>query len=68
MPADDKVSKNVPLEFIQEGTAFLNKCTKPDRKEYTKIVRAVGVGFLVMGAIGYIVKLVHIPIRHVIAA
>jgi preprotein translocase subunit Sss1 len=32
MPAEDKVSKNVPLEFIQEGTAFLNKCTKPDRK------------------------------------
>ncbi|CAN6666024.1 protein transport protein Sss1p [Trichomonascus vanleenenianus] len=56
----------VPVEFIKEGTTFINRCTKPDKKEYSKILRAVGVGFLVMGAIGYIVKLVHIPIRHLI--
>lgn len=35
--------------------------------EYIQIIRAVGAGFLVMGAIGYVVKLIHIPIRHLIA-
>jgi protein transport protein SEC61 subunit gamma-like protein len=28
-----------------------------DRREFIKISQAVGVGFLVMGAVGYIVKL-----------
>ena len=28
--------------------------------EFIKIIRAVGVGFIVMGAIGYIVKLVSV--------
>lgn len=28
-----------------------------DRKEFIKICQAVGVGFLIMGAVGYVVKL-----------
>jgi hypothetical protein len=31
--------------------------SKPDKREFLKIGQAVGVGFLVMGVIGYIVKL-----------
>ncbi|CDO53518.1 similar to Saccharomyces cerevisiae YDR086C SSS1 Subunit of the Sec61p translocation complex that forms a channel for passage of secretory proteins through the endoplasmic reticulum membrane [Geotrichum candidum] len=61
----EKVTE-IPVEFIKEGTTFLNRCTKPDCSEFIKIIRAVGVGFIVMGAIGYIVKLIHIPIRHLI--
>ncbi|KAK9470967.1 uncharacterized protein V1510DRAFT_421626 [Dipodascopsis tothii] len=55
-----------PQEFIKEGTVFLRRCNKPNEKEYLKIIQTVGAGFLVMGAIGYIVKLIHIPIRHLI--
>jgi hypothetical protein len=29
--------------------------------------RAVGLGFVVMGFIGYFVKLIHIPINHVVS-
>lgn len=29
--------------------------------EYLQLCRAVAVGFLVMGFIGYFVKLIHIP-------
>lgn len=86
----EKISE-LPVEFIKEGTTFINRCTKPDAAgkfstfshcfhktsisnflfyflllEFLKIVRAVGLGFIVMGAIGYIVKLIHIPIRHLI--
>ncbi|VVT54069.1 uncharacterized protein SAPINGB_P003891 [Magnusiomyces paraingens] len=61
----EKISE-IPLEFIKEGNTFINRCTKPDAAEFLKIVRAVGVGFIVMGAIGYLVKLIHIPIRHLI--
>lgn len=28
-----------------------------DKKEFTKVCQAVGVGFLIMGATGYLVKL-----------
>uniref|UniRef100_A0A060T5J7 ARAD1B04928p n=1 Tax=Blastobotrys adeninivorans TaxID=409370 RepID=A0A060T5J7_BLAAD len=58
--AQDGLEKitEIPVEFIKEGTNFINRCTKPDQKEYLKMIRAVGVGFIVMGAIGYGVKLV----------
>ncbi|CUM48200.1 uncharacterized protein AC631_02387 [Debaryomyces fabryi] len=56
----------VPLEFFKDGSAFIKKCQKPDKKEYMKIIRAVGVGFVMMGVVGYAVKLLHIPIRYLI--
>lgn len=34
--------------------------------EYMRIIRAVGVGFVMMGVVGYVVKLVHIPLRSLI--
>lgn len=56
----------VPTEFLKDGTAFIKRCQKPDRKEYFKIIRAVGIGFIMMGVVGYAVKLLHIPIRYLI--
>ncbi|KAH7057205.1 hypothetical protein B0J12DRAFT_738005 [Macrophomina phaseolina] len=57
---------DVPKDFIKDGTQFINRCTKPDKREFIKISQAVGVGFVVMGAIGYIVKLVHIPVNNIL--
>ncbi|KAI0001677.1 secE/sec61-gamma protein [Russula vinacea] len=61
----------VPQEFIREGNQarhsaialppFLIRCTKPSRKEFIQISKAVAIGFAVMGFIGYLVKLIHIP-------
>lgn len=56
----------VSVEFFKDGSAFVKKCQKPDEKEYLKIIRAVGIGFIMMGVVGYAVKLVHIPIRYLI--
>ncbi|SCU90473.1 LADA_0F04324g1_1 [Lachancea dasiensis] len=55
-----------PVEFVKDGSAFIQKCKKPNSKDFTKIVRAVGIGFLAVGVIGYAIKLVHIPIRYLI--
>ncbi|ESZ93197.1 hypothetical protein SBOR_6429 [Sclerotinia borealis F-4128] len=57
---------DIPRDFIKDGTQFINKCTKPDRREFLNISRAVGVGFLIMGAVGYIVKLIHIPFNNIL--
>jgi protein transport protein SEC61 subunit gamma-like protein len=34
--------------------------------EFAKVARATGLGFLLMGFIGFFVKLVHIPINNII--
>ncbi|KAF7303299.1 hypothetical protein MKEN_01294000 [Mycena kentingensis (nom. inval.)] len=56
----------VPAQFVREGTQFLTRCSKPTDKEFTQICKAVGVGFAVMGFIGYFVKLIHIPINNIL--
>lgn len=65
-----------PVAFMKEGTQFLKRCTKPDRKgmwadsnhvtEFIQICRAVCTGFVIMGFIGYLVKLIHIPINNIV--
>jgi protein translocase SEC61 complex gamma subunit len=56
-----------PLKnFAKDSVSLINKCTKPDEKEFKKIAFATGVGFLVMGFIGFFVKLIHIPINNII--
>ena len=34
--------------------------------EFLRVLYATGVGFAVMGAIGFAVKLIHIPINHLL--
>nr|GAT59018.1 predicted protein [Mycena chlorophos] len=64
----DKIREfvEIPAQFVREGNQFLTRCTKPSDKEFASICRAVGVGFAVMGFIGYIVKLIHIPINNIL--
>jgi protein transport protein SEC61 subunit gamma-like protein len=57
---------DIPQEFVKDGMLFLHRCTKPDKREFIKISQAVGVGFVIMGVIGYIVKLVHIPVNNIL--
>ena len=53
-------------QFAKDSVHLVKKCTKPDRKEFLAIARATGVGFLIMGFIGFFVKLVHIPINNIL--
>ncbi|EGF82771.1 hypothetical protein BATDEDRAFT_9507 [Batrachochytrium dendrobatidis JAM81] len=55
-----------PQQFVKESIQFVSRCTKPDRKEFVKVTQAVGVGFILMGFIGFFVKLIHIPINNII--
>ena len=40
--------------------------TKPDARQFKKIAMACAIGFAIMGFIGYMVKLVFIPINNII--
>ncbi|KXN73923.1 secE/sec61-gamma protein [Conidiobolus coronatus NRRL 28638] len=55
-----------PQQFVRESLQLLQRCTKPNQEEFVQISRAVAVGLIVMGCIGYFVKLVHIPINNII--
>eukprot|EP00619_Florenciella_sp_RCC1007_P011842 CAMPEP_0205926844 /NCGR_PEP_ID=MMETSP1325-20131115/21325_1 /ASSEMBLY_ACC=CAM_ASM_000708 /TAXON_ID=236786 /ORGANISM="Florenciella sp., Strain RCC1007" /LENGTH=70 /DNA_ID=CAMNT_0053295623 /DNA_START=14 /DNA_END=226 /DNA_ORIENTATION=+ len=53
-------------EFAKDSIRLVKKCTKPDRKEFVKISIATGTGMVVMGFVGFFVKLIHIPINQII--
>jgi hypothetical protein len=58
-PKADSGSKNPTLK--PKPLIFL-------RAEFTKIATATGMGFLVMGFIGFFVKLMFIPINNIIVS
>ncbi|KAJ1501275.1 Sec61p translocation complex subunit [Coelomomyces lativittatus] len=55
-----------PLSFVKQSQQIIHRCKKPDRREFWQIFQVVGVGFLIMGFIGFAVKLIHIPINNII--
>ncbi|KAG2202410.1 protein translocase SEC61 complex gamma subunit [Mucor mucedo] len=55
-----------PKQFFKEGFQFINRCKKPDQQEFLKITQAVAMGFAALGALGYMVKLIHIPINNIL--
>merc|ERR1712012_1090147 len=54
------------IEFGHDSRRLVQRCTKPDAKEFKKIAVACAIGFSIMGFIGYTVKLVFIPINNII--
>jgi len=52
--------------FAKDCYYLVLKCNKPDRKEFLRVAGATSVGFLIMGFVGFFVKLVHIPINNII--
>ena len=52
--------------FGKESIRLVKRCTKPDRREFNKIAIRTGGGFIVMGFIGFFVKLLFIPVNNII--
>ncbi|XP_012445899.1 protein transport protein Sec61 subunit gamma [Gossypium raimondii] len=53
-------------EFAKDSVRLVKRCHKPDRKEFTKVALRTAVGFVVMGFVGFFVKLIFIPINNII--
>jgi protein transport protein SEC61 subunit gamma and related proteins len=52
--------------FVSEGRDFVTKCSKPNFQEMREISTVVGVGFLIMGVIGFFVKLFSMPLNQIL--
>lgn len=44
------------------GRRLVKRCNKPDRKEFLKVARLTALGFLATGVIGFLVKVIFIPV------
>ncbi|KAJ1731597.1 Protein transport protein Sec61 subunit gamma [Coemansia biformis] len=64
--SEGNIIVDAPKQLVKDAEWLLRRCTKPNRKEYRKIVQAVLMGFVVMGFVGYFTKLIHIPINNII--
>mmetsp|Transcript_20403 Transcript_20403/g.64143 ORF Transcript_20403/g.64143 Transcript_20403/m.64143 type:complete len:82 (-) Transcript_20403:159-404(-) len=51
---------------VKEAAALAKSCTKPNSKEYARMLRAISWGCFLLGAFGAIVELAFIPIVRVI--
>ena len=58
--------RDADTSSTQDSIHLVKKCTKPDRKEFARIASATMIGFLIMGFVGFFVKLVHIPINNIL--
>lgn len=61
-PLDQHFHTNAPNALL---VRLVKRCEKPDRKEFIKVATKTATGFLIVGAIGFVVKLVFIPINQV---
>ncbi|XP_070673096.1 protein transport protein Sec61 subunit gamma-like [Malus domestica] len=53
-------------EFSKDSIRLVKRCHKPDRKEFSKVALRTAIGFVVMGFVGFFVKLIFIPINNII--
>ena len=76
MSSNDKADKGVIKElqeFYKSSYNFITYCEKPDRKgklynylEFFQISKQCALGFLIMGTIGFVIKLVFLMINNIL--
>ncbi|KAL2665413.1 hypothetical protein AAZV13_02G220400 [Glycine max] len=52
-------------EFAKDSVRLVKRCHKPDRKEFSKVAVRTAIGFVVMGFVGFFVKIIFIPINNI---
>ncbi|KAL0237611.1 hypothetical protein PCE1_001005 [Barthelona sp. PCE] len=57
---------NAVKKYVKRCTMLVRRCTKPDNKEYSKIARSAGIGVVLLGTVGYALKLVSIPLNNML--
>ncbi|KAL9380745.1 hypothetical protein Peur_026402 [Populus x canadensis] len=53
-------------EFTNDNIHQAKRCHKLDHKDFTKVVFRTTIGLVVMGFIGFIMKLIFMPFNNII--
>ncbi|KAG8183753.1 hypothetical protein JTE90_029334 [Oedothorax gibbosus] len=56
------------MSFFLKCMQFWRRCSKPDSREFSKIANATLIGAIMMGSMGFFVKLIFIPVNHILMA
>ena len=73
---DNGIIKEI-RNFYRNSRNFIENCQKPDKKgkiininiiflEFVKIAKQCSIGFLIMGAIGFVIKLIFLMINNIL--
>ena len=46
------------LNFIKQCKRVLHVAKKPDKEEYTNVAKITGLGIIIIGVIGFVVKII----------
>ena len=61
-----EVAKNQLVTFINDLISLFNRSVKPTPKKYKESVKLILIGALVMGLVGFLVKIASIPINTIL--
>lgn len=53
-------------QFYKASERLVRVCKKPDTNEFMTVAKATLAGFVILGLIGFFIKLIHIPINHIL--
>ncbi|GKV50263.1 hypothetical protein SLEP1_g56975 [Rubroshorea leprosula] len=53
-------------DFAKDSVRLVKRCRKSDGKQFTKVAFRMTIGFVVIGCVGFFVKLIFIPINNII--
>jgi protein transport protein SEC61 subunit gamma-like protein len=53
-------------KFIDESKRVLKKCQLPSMKVIKRTALSTAAGFVILGTVGFVFKLISIPINHLI--
>ncbi|EGD78917.1 transporter Sec61 subunit gamma [Salpingoeca rosetta] len=56
------------ISFAKSSITFFNNCQRPNSAEYQLTALMAVFGLLVLGFLGFFVKLIHIPINNIIVS
>ncbi|CCW70911.1 unnamed protein product [Phytomonas sp. Hart1] len=62
---DDSIIHPITV-FFKNSRMLVRKCQKPNYNEFTRSAFYTLIGFLLMGFLGFFIKLIFIPINNVI--
>merc|ERR1739838_979831 len=54
------------VRFYKNSEDYIRTCYKPDKDEFMDVAKNIGFIFLIIGFIGYFVKLMFIPINNIL--
>ena len=61
------------VEFYDDSVNFMRQCSKPNKQgnplsnpEFIKMASSCAIGFAIMGVVGFLIKLVFIPINRIL--